>query len=173
MRSTLVSRLFLLTAAVAMLVASAPAQAEGHRFGVGLHYWRALDDLAEDGFDVDESGLAGIVSWQYGAFIRFEADLEIFPEGFGGSTDTAISPLVFVVVGSDLYAALGAGVTWSQDLEGDFSDPFWVARVGWDWDLLPKISLDLNLNYRFDAFSELDDVQSDAITAGAIVRFSF
>lgn len=173
MRSTFFSRLLLLFATVVIFGASAPAHAEGHRFGVGLHYWRAIDDLVEDDFELDESGVAGIVSWQYGAFVKLEVDLEIFPDGFGGSTDTAISPLVFVVVGSDLYGALGAGVTWSQDLEGDFSDPFWVARVGWDLDLLPKLALDLNLNYRFDAFSELDDVQSDAITAGAIVRFSF
>lgn len=166
--------LFLLLTAAAILPAwSAPAHAEGHRLGVGLHYWRALDDLVEDDFELDESGIAGIVSYQYGSFIRFEVDLEIFPDGFGGSTDTAVSPQVFVVVGSGIYGALGAGVTWSQDLEGDFSDPFWVARVGWDLDLIPKVILDLNLNYHFDAFSELDDLQSDAITAGVIVRFAF
>ena len=173
MRSTFPSFLLLFLAPLALLGVAAPAHAEGHRLGVGLHYWRAIDDLVEDDFELDESGLAGIVSYQYGSFIRFEVDLEIFPDGFGGSTDTAVSPQVFVVVGSGIYGALGTGVTWSQDLEGDFSDPFWIARVGWDLDLLPKVILDLNLNYQFDAFSELDEVQSDAITAGVIVRFAF
>lgn len=51
------------------------------------------------------------------------------------------------------------------------SDPFYAARVGLDFVLLPRIHLDVNLNYRAGTFDELDEASSDTITLGAALRF--
>jgi hypothetical protein len=153
----------------------APAAAE-HRLGVGAHYWRTLDDLEDEGFDeIDDSGIAWLLTYQYvpvGLF-KLEVDLEYFKEGFGGATDAAVSPQVFVVLGGSLYAALGAGVIYSEGFEEEWSDVYYAARIGWDLNLLPRTHLDLNANYQFAAWEQLDEADTDSITLGAALRFAF
>ena len=151
---------------------SLPAAAAEHRFGIGVHYWDAIDDVIGDGFDIDEDGVTGILSYQYrpGGLLSFELDLEIAPEGFGGSNDVTFSPTAFVLFGKGLYVGVGIGLSFASDLQDNVSDPFYAARVGFNFLLLPRISLDVNANYRADAFNELDDFDSDALTLGAIIR---
>ena len=158
---------------VAVAVGAPPAAAAEHRIGGGVHYWKTVDDLADDDFDVDEDGLATVLSYQYvpGGLLRLEVDVEYFEKGFGGSTDAAYSPQVYLVLGSGWYAALGGGVIYSSDFEDDVSDPFYAARLGLDMELLPRLHLDLNANYRFDAWSELENADTDTVTLGAVVRF--
>ena len=94
-----------------------------YRLGGGVHYWRTLDDLEDEGFDeIDDSGLAYVLSWQAvpGGLFKFEVDLEYFQEGFGGSTSDAISPQAYLIVGSGFYAALGGGIIYSDDFEDEF-----------------------------------------------------
>lgn len=161
---------------VLALSGSAPAAAAEHRIGVGANYWQAVDDLVDDGFDVDEDGLSPYLTYQLipAGIFRFELDLEYFEAGFGGSTSEAFSPQAFVLVGSGLYAGVGVGVTYSSDLpDGDFSDPFYAARVGFDFTLLPGVHLDVNANYRANTFDALDQASSDTVTLGAAVRASF
>ena len=163
-------------AAVALvaLALAAPARAADSTIGVGLHYWRAVDDLRSQGFDIDRSGTSGIVSYQYvpGGLLKLEGDLEYYDKGFGGSTKAAYSPQVYVVVGGSIYAALGVGVIVSRGFaDRDVSDPFYAARVGLDMALLPHIHLDVNANYRFNAFNQLKDVDTGTVTLGALVRF--
>ncbi len=171
---TKAARRSLLAMLALLLTTTAVAPAAEHRAGIGLHYWTAIDDLVSDDFDIDEDGLTGILSYQYrpGGLLSFELDLEIFPDGFGGSDDTTVSPIAFVLVGKGLYAGVGIGVSLSDDFGGSMSDPFYAARIGLELTLLPRIHLDLNINYRADAFSELEEVQSDALTLGAILRYS-
>jgi hypothetical protein len=154
---------------------SSPAGAAEHRFGVGVNYWRTLDDLVDEGFDVEEDGLAPVVTYQYrpGGLIGLQIDLEYFEEGFGGSLSEALSPQVYVTVGGGLYGAVGVGITYSSDFQDEFSDPFWAARVGFDFELLPKIHLDIHANYRANAFSELDQADTDTVILGAAVRAGF
>ena len=149
-----------------------PLAAAEHRFGLGVNYWQALDDLVDEGFDVEEDGLAPVVTYQYrpGGLIGFQIDLEYFDEGFGGATSEALSPQLYVTVGGGLYGAVGVGITYSSDFEDDFSDPFWAARIGFDMELLPKIHLDIHANYRAGSFDELDQADTDSITLGAAVR---
>jgi hypothetical protein len=144
-----------------------------HRIGGGVHYWKTVDDFADEDFDVDEDGLATVVSYQYvpGGLLRLEVDVEYFEKGFGGATDAAYSPQAYLVLGRGWYAALGGGVIYSSDFEDDVSDPFYAARVGLDMQLLPRLYLDLSANYRFDAWSELGDADTDTVTLGAVVRF--
>ena len=62
--------------------------------------------------------------------------------------------------------------------DGEFSDdPFFVLRAGFDIEVLPSLRLDLNANYHFTDFESIstvdEDVDTDTITLGAMVRFEF
>ncbi len=162
-------------AALASGLATSAAGAAEHRLGLGVHYWRTVDDLADEGFeDIEDDGLSYLVSYQYipRGLIRFEIDIEYYGDGFAGSTESAFSPVGYIVVGSGFYVAAGVGVTISDGLEDDISDPFYSGRVGWVFDLLPGVALDINANYRANAFSELEDADTNAITLAGLVRFS-
>lgn len=155
------------------------AEAAEHRLGVGAHFWRTVDDITDDIFDgpfdgIEDDGFAWVVSYQYvpkGLF-RLELDVEYYDGGFAGSPDSAYTPIGFILFGGNFYAGVGIGFTVSNGLEDDVSDPFYAARLGWELDLLPGISVDINANYRAEAFNDLDEASSDAITLGAILRFN-
>lgn len=155
--------------ALAILV-SVPAFAADHRIGLGVHHWQTVDDLADEGFEgLDDSGTSGIVSYQYmpeGVF-SFELDLEYFADGFGGSTESAISPQAYLLIGHGLYAGVGVGNVVS---DGESSDPFYAAKVGFDFSIIPRVSVDVNANYRFDDWSLIDEAETDTVTFGALLR---
>ncbi len=156
------------------LTSATDAAAGEHRWGVGAQFWKTVDDLADDGLDdIEDDGLAWVFSYQYdpGSLMKFEIDLEYYDGGFSGSPDSSISPVGFIIIGNKIYGALGIGVTYSGGLQDDISDPFYAVRVGYVLTLLPKIRIDINANYRANAFSDLDDADTDAITLGAILRF--
>ncbi|MDX1632464.1 MAG: hypothetical protein R3234_11415 [Thermoanaerobaculia bacterium] len=157
---------------ISCLALAVPSGAAEHRFGVGVNYWETVDDLVDEEFDVEEDGLAPVLTYQYrpGGLIGFQVDLEYFEEGFGGSTSEALSPQAYVTVGGGIYGAIGVGVTYSDDFDGEFSDPFWAARAGLDFELLPKIHIDIHANYRADTFDELDQASSDTVTLGIALR---
>jgi len=155
-----------------------PALAADHSLGVGAQFFRTVDSFTDDIFDdsfndVEDDGYALVLSYQYvpKGLLRFELDLEYYEDGFGGAGETAFTPIGYVLLGRSWYVGVGLGVTYSDGLADDVSDPFYAARIGWRFDLLPKISLDLNANYRADAFNDLDQADTDAITLGAILRF--
>lgn len=159
---------------VSMMGLSSPAAAEV-RIGGGVHYWTALGDIEVDDVDIDENGSSFLGSIQFvpDGLFKFEANLEYFSEGFGGGDSEAWAPQAFVLLGGGLYGGLGIGVTYNDELEGNnFSDPFYTARVGLDIEVLPSIHVDLNANYIFDAFSDIDGADEDSITLGAIARIA-
>jgi len=165
--------LFCLTVlAAAAALSAAAAHAAGHSLGLGVHYWRAVDDL--DG-SFDRSGAAGMFSYQYipAGLFKLEVDLEYFPKGFGGADDTAWSPQVYVLLGNRLYAGVGAGVIYSQGFDDELSDVFYAARIGTDFALLPRTHLDINANYRFKDWNQIDQADTDTITLGAVLRIRF
>lgn len=166
-------------ALLAMLLAvgfsAAPADAAEHRLGLGIHYWKTVDDLVGDGFDeLEEDGFSFVLSYKAvpKGLLSVGVDLE-HSDGFGGSTDTVLTPIVWVYAGKSLYVGAGAGVNISDSFEGNTSDVFWAGRIGLDFHLLPRLRLDLNANYRAGAFDELDELATDAITLGAIARWTF
>jgi hypothetical protein len=156
-----------------LLLIPAAAPAADHSLGAGIHYWRTVDDLGNGSFD--RSGAAGMLSYQYipvGLF-KLEADLEYFPKGFGGADDTAWSPQVYVILGNRLYGGVGAGVIYSSSFDGELSDVFYAARIGTDFAVLPRTHLDINANYRFKDWNQLDQADTDTITLGAVLRVRF
>ena len=168
--------LFTALALCLLTLLALPAAAADHRIGGGFHYWRTIDDLRDEGFDeIDDSGLAEVVSYQYvpGGLIKLEIDVEYFDDGFGGSLEATYSPQVYLVVGSFVYGAVGTGVLVSDGFEDNVSDPFLAAKVGIDTLLLPKLHLDVNANYRFDDWNQLNDADTDTVTLAALVRLSF
>ena len=165
-------------AAVLTLALPALASAGEHRIGFGYHYWKTLDDISATNLgQIDDNGYTELVSYQYlpAGLMKWEVDLEYANKGFGGSTDKAYSPQVFLLFGRNLYAGVGVGMTKSDGFaNGDsWSDPWYAARAGIELLLLPKIHLDINANYRADAFTDLNDAKSDTITLGASVRLAF
>ena len=165
-----------LIAALALVAIAAPASAGEHRLGVGVHYWKNLDSISDDlpDFQVDDDGLTTVLSYQYVAgLVRFELDAEYFESGFEGSTDWAVAPQAYVLIGRGLYGGIGVGTTYSNDFGSSFSDPYFIAKAGFDLLLLPKIHLDLNADYRFANWDEIDDYSTETITLGATVRFTF
>lgn len=161
-------------AAAAHPAAADSSTAADSSIGLGIHSWRTVDDLRSEGFgDISRSGLSYLVSYLYspGALLKFELDGEYFPKGFGGASHDAFSPQGFVLVGGFVYGGLGIGTTYSKDFAHDFSSPYYTARVGLDFHLLPRLSLDVNGNYNFNAFNELKGVNTGTVTVGAIARF--
>ena len=157
-----------------LMVMSGVALAE-HRIGGGAHYWRTLEDIYADGLGIDEDGLAYLGSYQYVVcpYFKIEADLEIFPEDFGGSVDTVFAPQIFGLVGSGFYGGVGVGTMIAG---GKFSsDPFFAIRAGLEVELLPRIRLDINANYHFMEFEGIktvgEDVSTDSVTLGAMLRY--
>jgi hypothetical protein len=155
---------------------AAPVAAGEHRLGFGLHYWQSIDQLDDQfpEFEVADDGVSEVVSYQYLAgFIRFEVAAEYFDKGFQGSLDWAVSPQVYILAGRGFYGGLGVGSTYSDFANGSWSDPYYIAKAGIDLLLLPKIHLDINADYRFLEWEDLDDYDTDTITFGATVRVAF
>lgn len=155
---------------------ASPAIAAEHRFGAGVHYWKTLDEIEDElpDFAVDEDGLTGVLSYQYVAgLMRFELAAEYFESGFQGAEDWAVAPQAYILVGRGLYGGVGVGVTYADFDDGSWSDPYFIAKVGFDMLLLPKIHLDINADYRFAEWEQIDDYDTETITLGATVRVSF
>jgi hypothetical protein len=171
--------LFRFAAAFLMLVVLVPAAASAgqHRVGFGYHYWETIDDIDVTDLDeIDDSGSVPVFSYQYlmNPLFRFELDLEYFSDGYGGSTEKAYAPAAYILFGRFLYAGVGVGVTQSDGFPDgdDLSDPWYAGRVGLEILLLPRIHLDINANYRADAFKALEDADTDSMTIGASLRLS-
>jgi hypothetical protein len=153
---------------------SSPAAAAKHRLGLGIQFWRALEDFDDKGFSgIERDGIAWVGTYQYdpAGLFKLQLDLEYSPDGFAASTKPSLSPVAFVLLGKGLYGGVGAGISFSDGLVDNRSDPFWVARLGLDLLILPKTRLDLRADYRARAFDELDNVKTDGVTLGAAIRF--
>lgn len=168
-------RLVLAGIAIGLLLGGSGAVASEHRLGFGFHYWKTVDELVDEGFgDIEDKGLSQIFSYQYlpGGLLRFEVGVEYFNKGFAGSLERAYSPQVYVLLGRFVYAGVGVGATYSSGLADSWSEPYYAARGGVELLLLPKLHLDIQANYRFNAWSELDNVETETLTLGAVLRLS-
>ncbi len=152
-----------------LLFGYVPFASAAHRFGGGVSYWTAVDEVAvRDGF-------AFILSYQNQiAPFKFEADLEILDEGYAGSENMVFAPQAYCLIGWGVYGGVGIGIKYS---DGEFADsPFFALRAGMELEVLPFVFLDLNANYRFESwdFSDSEDhIETDAMAFAAIVRLEF
>jgi hypothetical protein len=170
----LVVMLAVIGAMVAVVTDRAAAEIH-HRIGLGAHYWVALDDINVT--DVDEDGLSYYLTYQLcpAGMLKFEFDVEMMPDGYGGSDDDVYAPQAYAILGGGIYAGIGVGTYYT---DGDFSsDPFFALKAGLDLHILPFVHLDINANYRFEDWDDIsdvpEDISSDTITLGAALRLQF
>jgi hypothetical protein len=145
-----------------------PAQGGNHRIGIGVNYWEALDDIEID--DIDKEGLGYLVSYQYKpSLLGLGVDLEMLPDRFGSD---AYAPQAYLLFGGLIYAGAGAGILYTDSEFAD--DPFFSLRAGLDLSLLPRLSLDIYGQYRFESQQDLEDeetrIDTDTIYLGVAVR---
>ena len=154
------------------LAAAVPAAGVENRLGIGVHSWRPASELLDDPSLGDESDLAAVLSYQLVLLrlLKLEADLEFFPNGFGGSGEEAWSPQGLIVVGDRLYGAIGAGWVYSEDLEGNLSDVIYIARLGVDFPILSRLRLDISADQRAPDVSGLAEGDEDTVTFAAVLR---
>jgi hypothetical protein len=160
---------------IVFLVCASLAHAQDtHRFGAGIHYWRTVDSI--DVANIEESGKVYVFSYQYcpSMLAKLELDVEVFPNEIPGINETVYAPQVLGILGGGIYAGLGIGSFYA---DGEFSDkPFYILRAGLDWEILPNIHADLNVNYHFTDFNDIktvkEDVDTDTITIGAAIRLA-
>lgn len=147
------------------------ASADDRRFGGGVNYWKALDDVNVR--DIDDKGLSYFVSYQYRpSLVGFQLDLEMLPDLYGKN---AYAPSAYVVAGTSLYAALGVGIV-NRDSKWA-NDPFLALKAGMEMELLPSIYLDFGVSYRvegkMDLGDALDDIDTDTLFLGVAARIGF
>ena len=172
------ARCLALLTIVVLAVWGSAAQAGDHRLGLGLHYWKTLDEIRDDGTsgldDIKDSGVSQIASYQYlpSQFLKYELAVEYFEKGFGGSTGSSYSPQVYILFGRGIYAGVGIGVTVSSDFDNEVSEPFYAAKGGFELGLFPRLDLAIEANYRVNAWKELEDegVDTDTLTFGLVLR---
>lgn len=164
-------------AAVGAFILPSSARAEApNRIGVGATYWHAVKDI--DVNDVDKNGFSYLLSYQYvpSMLLRLEADLELFTTDFTGGNDPVWAPQAFVMTGlGPVYGGVGIGIYYGN---GGWTDaPFYMVRAGLEFELLPKIFLDINANYRFDDWERIryfkENVNTDTVRLGMAVRLGF
>ena len=168
-----------LVVVAALCVLPCPTEAQTpHRIGAGLHYWKTIDDIdveEVEGTSIKDDGVSWILSYQYASspLIRFEADILIMPETYAAARSgyRVWGPQAMLLVGPMIYGGLGVGIYRAGNEWAD--SPFFPLRVGIDLAILPKISLDINANYRIEKWNMQyleDDIDTDTVTLGAVVR---
>jgi len=177
-------KIFIATAAVFSLVCLAPVATvlavepenkviNAHRIGLGVNYWKTVDNISQE-FDSD--GLSYLASYQYVPvwYFKVEADMELFPD-LANSSSPVVAPELFLTVGGLLYAGVGVGIYYH---EGDWGNaPFYMLRAGVDIPVLPRLFLDINANYRFNDWDSVSwnttgNPGTDTIRLGATLRFT-
>jgi hypothetical protein len=145
---------------------------EDNRLGVGAHYWTTVKNL--DIHNVDRHGFSWLASYQYWpSLIGLEADGEWLQSGYAGATKDVYEPQAYLLLGRTLYGAVGIGGYYTDGSWGN--KPFYAFRAGLNFELLPRLYLDINADYRFEDWSGLkaSDINSDTITLGAAARLAF
>lgn len=156
----------------ALLLAAVPAAAIENRIGVGVHLWTPAGELRENPMAMDENEVTGLVSYQLVLFrpFKLQADLEYFPNGFGGQGIVFVFPQGFVVLGDRWYLAAGAGWFYSSRIEGKTSDIVYLARIGTDLPVRPRLHLDVFAERRAPEPSGLSRLDEDTISFAAVLR---
>jgi opacity protein-like surface antigen len=156
----------------AALTAPAARADVAHRIGVGAQYWMTIDDIETD--NVDQNGFSYMITYQLRPMwlLKFEFDLEMLPDYYGGYPVDVYAPQAYVVVGGWIYGAAGIGILFS---DGEFADaPFYALRAGVNLPILPRVYLDINANYRFQEWDKLEnlseEIDTDTVMLGAAVR---
>ncbi len=146
-----------------------------YRMGLGVNYWRSVKHISRNNIDIDSFAWLATCQIVPAAPWKIEANIEYFHDGFLGLDGTAFAPQAFALLGSTLYAGAGIGIFYEN---GSFdADPFYILRAGLDFEIFPRIHMDLSGNYRFAKWTPLDklvkNIDGNTITLGAALRVEF
>jgi hypothetical protein len=146
--------------------------AGSHRLGVGWEFWQTVDDIDFDNYD--DKGYSWMFTYQYKpGLIGGQLDCQFSNQELGERTRNVISPQAFLILGGLLYGGVGIGANYTSD---DWSDPFYVLRLGLDFNIFSQFHLDINGNYRFENwdYDEVEeDIDTDTINLGLALRYEF
>ena len=161
----------LLSIGLLVSVLGARVDDESFRLGAGAHYWTTVNNINVD--NIDKHGFSWLGTMQYWpSWVGIEADAEWLQKGYAGALQDVWSPQAYLILGKTLYGAVGIGTYYSDGTW--INKPFYAFRIGADLEVLPRIHLDINANYRFEDWSKLNssDVKSDTITLGVAARIA-
>lgn len=169
------SKLILMGLLSAMIVLPAMrASAADFEAGVGANYWYSLKDAVDKSFDEDGLGWMISTRWMWTRYLGLGFELERSPDNFVLLEKEMYAPSVHLVVGNGIYAGLGVG--WYY-YDGDFyQDEWYNVRAGLKLRFLDPFIIDINVNYRADAFDKVEeakDADSESLTLGGAIRFAF
>ncbi len=163
----------LMLSVLCSLVLAGAARAESS-LGFGPRAFRTVDSLYKPFTD---SGFGGFVNWRsyWNDWAGWMAELSFYEEGFAGSKKEVLSPQAFLVLGRDLYAAVGGGYLYG---DGNFSDsPFLALRAGVQGALTTWFMFDVYLGYEFAEWKGVNTIderfESDTVVLGAGLRLLF
>ena len=158
------------TALLTLFALPASALAQNPMFGIGVNYWRAIDDVRVN--DIDRDGLGYVVSLsERQELFGVVLEVEHAPDGRGVSPKSVTSPELLVTVGGLLWAGVGIGIDYT---DGSFaSKPFYDFRAGVRIELLP-LPIEGFVNYRFNDWQDSSlfrDIDSDTLIIGLRLHF--
>ena len=167
--------LHIVTMCASVFCLCVPSARSEMQLGGGVHYWRTLDEIDVD--DIDDDGLAWYLSFQIASesLVTLEIDIEQLPEEMGGGDDEIYAPIGYVLLGTGVYGGVGIGGYYS---DGEFhEDPVYALRAGLRVVVVDPVFLDINANYRFHEWDDVDeiddDIGSETITLGVAARVQF
>ncbi len=141
-----------------------------HRIGLGVTYWKTLDNIDEE---FDNAGFTYTLGYQYAPlwYLKVGANLEYFPD-LAGSKNPVLAPEFLVTAGGLFYGGVGIGIYYHDGNWG--SSPFYMLRAGLDIPVMKQLFIDLNVNYRFNDWKTLEwtDLGTDTIRLGMAVRYA-
>jgi hypothetical protein len=156
----------------ALLLAAGPVAGIENRIGIGVHLWTPAGELRENPLAMDENEVTGLVSYQLVLCrpLKLQVDLEYFPNGFGGTGIVFVFPQGFIVLGDRWYLAGGAGWFYSTRILGKTSDVVYLARVGTDRPIRPRLHLDVFAERRAPEVNGLTRFDEDTFSFAAVLR---
>jgi opacity protein-like surface antigen len=167
---------------VCLLLSSISIQAGEHSIGAGFHYFYTLDDISNEfddsivtAFKRDGVGINFSYRYKFNRYVGVLAELQLYPNGHLDAK-TVVSPRLFALLGKSVYGGIGVGwnnVQWRDEtnelhVSGNWTDPFYMLRGGIEFPLLMgRFILDVNANYDFNYWNDVQAFDSDILTFGA------
>jgi hypothetical protein len=157
---------------VTVVATAGTASAAGASIGGGVHYLHNVNDIDNNGVDLDKNSI-GVVGSLMGGFslLKLEGQVEHI-SNYLGSNEAMWIPQGWALLGSVVYAGAGIGI---GHIDGDWqNDPFYALRAGVNLPLGP-VSLDTYGTYHFwndDAFNDVNGDDLDSVTFAALLRFN-
>ncbi len=178
----------IITVILVLFMLPAHVCAGEHTLFFGVHYFYTLDQINDDlddslGDSFHEDGLGYNFGYRYKftPYFGLLAEIQTYPNGYVDA-ESVISPRILAVFGQTIYAGIGVGwhnVEW-EDVTDDlhesknWTESFYTLRLGLEFPIfVDHLRLDLNGNYDFNEWNDVEEFDSDIITFSTGLKLSF